>query len=117
MKRYRIYVLVDPRNGEPFYVGATTVSLKKRVQRHIEASRRSVNNKQLRERILAILRDGCFLKVWLLERTWAPDREGQWINHMIQSGYVLLNSYRQERSIGATSATCDIAEFRARYRV
>lgn len=115
MKRYRVYMLVDPRNGEPFYVGATTTSLKKRLQRHIEASRRSTNNKQLRERILAILRNGNRPTVWLAERTWSPDREGQWINHMIQSGYPLLNSYLQERSVGATTETCDIVAFRSRY--
>jgi hypothetical protein len=35
---YKIYVLIDPRNGQPFYIGATVCSLQKRLSAHISTN-------------------------------------------------------------------------------
>lgn len=109
-----IYALIDPRTGNPFYVGKTN-DLNLRLRRHVEFAKRwkewknngspeggrlwGTNNSIKNSRICEILDGGAIPKCKLLERCkirvgdieiWRR-RECWWYNKLLKEGYVLTN--------------------------
>jgi hypothetical protein len=70
MTKVKIYSLIDPRTGKPFYVGATQSELKARLSHHVAHAKGDLCTKKLKRRmelIRSILAEGMRPKICLLE--------------------------------------------------
>jgi DNA-binding transcriptional regulator YiaG len=100
MKVY-IYGLIDPRDGQIRYVGATRTELKKRIVGHIQEARTYQDGhpaqwSRKNAWILDMLSDGAFPDVIVLQESDEENRkadEKTWITRLTDAGAMLLNCH------------------------
>ncbi len=89
---HTFYKLVDPRTGNPRYVGRTTQTLDERLRGHIYDSRRSKTRVALW--VKELLEAGLRPEIVFLEQ--AQDfglHESRWIDRFKKQGFDMLNKY------------------------
>ncbi|WP_083393309.1 GIY-YIG nuclease family protein [Curtobacterium sp. MMLR14_010] len=91
-KTYRVYALVDPTNGVPYYVGQTANTLANRRQDHVRKS----GNTRKGTWVRGLLSNHLEPQIVLLEeltghRRDAYEREAYWIRKLRDEGQPLLN--------------------------
>lgn len=100
---YSIYVLVDPRNGEAFYVGCTTKTPEERTRLHVLNTRRTMRlgngltlqRETVQRRIAGLLKGGVLPEVQVLTTVASPFEasraEWLWILRLEDVGFRLSN--------------------------
>lgn len=121
-----IYILIDPRTNQPFYVGRT-VNPFTRLSGHIEHGRKYkvIDDGTKRSVIRSILNDGLEPIMRVIEVTtlaYQCEREFTWWQGFIERGYSISNIVRwrgndpQPQSLNDLHATQEIADSLSRLR-
>ncbi|MBA3673472.1 MAG: hypothetical protein H0W75_00695 [Chitinophagaceae bacterium] len=103
----KIYMLIDPRNNEPFYVGNTGSSLKERLANHL-ACRNNKRQYKYYETIWQIYNSRLHLNkkerkpiIVLLDEYEFPEScywEGYWIEQLMAWGFNILNYNKSSKA-------------------
>jgi hypothetical protein len=105
---YKVYALIDPRNGHPFYIGATCVPLEQRLMLHISTNHKTKycgNLQKKYERLRSIIEGGKrpiikTLRICDLERV--DHYESFYYRKFVKKGYKLLQHNRHFNYRAAT---------------
>lgn len=95
--RHYIYMLIDPREDTPFYVGQTAQPIIERLYEHLEFQRPNVTNSERCQQIKDIVGSGyspiiCEIDRFdTIDKRFVDDLETQWINYMVEIGHDLAN--------------------------
>lgn len=85
-----IYAMVDPRTGDPFYIGVT----RRPLRRFMDHMRRNAKNERLRDRIGEMQANSIRPKLRILESVdehQRAERESHWILCYLKNGADLCN--------------------------
>jgi hypothetical protein len=95
-----VYLIVDPRDGSPFYVGQTR-NLERRRKSHLMISEGRQTNRK--KRLLDILHEG--LELWFIavegfqseEESLAG--ETRWVKACAKQGYAVCNGWKEHKEV------------------
>ncbi len=94
-----IYLLIDPRSNQPFYVGRT-ISPHSRLQTHVESAKKYkvIDDGTKRAIINSIIGDGFYPVMRVIEVTitkYQEEREYTWWLGFVERGYRISNEVRK----------------------